>query len=95
MTARASGSLKPVRCNVSFHHSTVAQRSIGSDAGHCTGQIQEVGILVELVEDGTRAVLDIGGGEHSDGAFGQGFGKFHAAVVVFLCGDSRRDCSAS
>lgn len=90
MIARASGSLKPIRCNVSSHLSSAIVCT-----GLHTGQVEEVGILVELVEDGTRAVLDVGGCEHGNGAFGEGIGELHSPVVVFLGGDSGRDCSAS
>jgi hypothetical protein len=54
MTARASGSLKPVGglC-FSGRVPTRAQSCV------FTSQVEEVGLLVELVEDGARTVLDV------------------------------------
>jgi hypothetical protein len=60
-----------------------------------TSQIQKVRILVELVEDGSGAVLDIGRGEYGDGVLRESFGKLDASVVVFLRRDTGRDYHSS
>jgi hypothetical protein len=53
-----------------------------------TGQVEEVRLLVELIEDGTRSVLDVGGSEDGDGVLGKGFGEVCAAFVIFKGRDS-------
>jgi hypothetical protein len=53
-----------------------------------TGQVEEVWLLVEFVEDGTGSVLDIGGSEDGDGVLGKGFGEVCAAFVIFESGDT-------
>jgi hypothetical protein len=53
-----------------------------------TGQVEEVRLLVEFVEDGTGSVLDIGGSEDGDGVLGEGFGEVCAAFMVFEGRDS-------
>jgi hypothetical protein len=60
-----------------------------------TSQIQKVRILVELVKDGSGAVLDIGRGEYGDGVLRESFGKLDASVVVFLRRDTGRDYHSS
>ena len=59
------------------------------DERSSTGQVEEVGFLVELVEDGSRAVLYIGRSEDSDAVLGKGFGEIRTAVMVFESGDAR------
>jgi len=61
----------------------------------CTGQIEKVRVLVELVEDGTRAVLDVGRGEYGNRMRGQRLGELDAAAVVLLSGNARCDCASS
>lgn len=83
--ASASGSLKPVELQVSFHpkREEVVTR---------TRQVQKVGILVELVEYGARAVLHVRSRKDSDGAFRKGFCKLRPSIVVFLRGYTRSYC---
>lgn len=38
---------------------------------------------MELVEDGTGSVLDVGGSEDGDGVLWKGFGEIRATFVVF------------
>ena len=47
-----------------------------------TSQVEEVRFLVEFVEDGTGAVLDIRRREDSDTVLGESFGEVCAALVV-------------
>ena len=60
--------------------------------GPYTREVQEIRILVELVEDSTRAILDIRGGENSNRVPRKSFGEPRAAVVVLLRRDSGRNC---
>jgi hypothetical protein len=48
-----------------------------------TGQVEEVRLLVEFIEDSTGSVLDIGGSEDGDGVLGEGFGEVCATFVIF------------
>ncbi len=51
-------------------------------------EVEEVGFLAEGVEDGARAVLELGRGEHGHAARGEVQGEAGAAVGVFLGGDA-------
>lgn len=53
-----------------------------------TGQVEEIRLLVKLVEDSTRSVLDIGRSEDGDGILWEGFGEVRATFVVFESSDS-------
>jgi hypothetical protein len=53
----------------------------------------EVRVLVELVEDGARRVLEVRGGEDGDGVGRQLFGEVGAALKVLEGGDAGRDCA--
>jgi hypothetical protein len=58
---------------------------------HCrdnTCEIEEVRVLVELVEDGSRAVFDVRSCKDRNRVWGKRFRKLHAAVVVLLGGDA-------
>jgi hypothetical protein len=64
-----------------------------ADYGECVGlgeagEVEEVGLLTEGVEDGAGAVLDFGGGEHGDCAGREAEGQLGAAVGIFLGGDA-------
>lgn len=57
----------------------------------CTGEVEEVRVLVELVEHGPRADLDVRRGEEGDGLWREGLGEPDAALVVLLGGDAGCD----
>jgi hypothetical protein len=46
-------------------------------------QVAEVGVLVELVKDGTGGIFEVRGGEHGDGVWRELFGELGAALKVF------------
>lgn len=56
ITATASGSLNPV----------ISAQGALTLRGHHTREVEEVGVLMEVVEDGTRAVFDVGSSEDGD-----------------------------
>lgn len=57
---------------------------------HCrTSQVEEVGLLVELVEDCARAELRVCCGEHGDAVLGKLAGERGSAVMVLQGGDAR------
>jgi hypothetical protein len=53
-----------------------------------TGQVEEVRLLVEFIEDGARSVFDIGGSEDGDGVLRKGFGEVCTTFVIFEGRDS-------
>ena len=57
-----------------------------------TGEIEEIGLLMEVIEDCARSVLDVCGGEYSDTILWQLGRKLRPALSVFGCGNPRRDC---
>lgn len=63
--------------------------------GGDTGEVEEVGVLVEGIEDGAGAVLEIAGSKDGDAASRQLVGKGSAAVVVFESRDTRSDWRGS
>lgn len=58
----------------------------------CTGQVIEVGVLVELVKDGAGAVLCVGGAEDGNRVRWEGFGEGVTALGVFEGGDATGHC---
>ena len=74
MMAVASGSLKPGI--ISAHLERIGRRGP-------TGEVEEVAVLMELVEDGAGPVLYVGGGDDGDGALGQLLSQTGTAGGVF------------
>ena len=57
-----------------------------------TSQVEEVGVLVELVEDCARSKLQIRTGEDSDRVRWQLFGELLATLVIFERSNVWCDC---
>lgn len=56
-----------------------------------TGQVEEVRVLVEFVEDCARGILEVGTGEDSDRVGRELVGELLAALPVLKGGDVRGD----
>lgn len=55
------------------------------------GQVEKVRLLMEIVKDSARSVLDVGCRKNSNAIVRQFTGKSCAAVVILEGGDARRD----
>ena len=56
------------------------------------GEVAEIGVLVEFVEDGAGGVFEVVCSEDGDGVGRQLFGELGAAFKVLEGGDARGDC---
>lgn len=60
-----------------------------------TGQVKEVGVLAELIEDPRRAVCNLGGSQHSNRMLRQFVCESRAALRIFKGRDTGSDCQVS
>ena len=81
MTATASGSLKPVI--------SVSTSRVFAENTRRTGEVVEVGFLVELIEDRPGPELKLGRGKDGDAVMWEFLREGCAAVMVLESGDPR------
>jgi len=62
--------------------------------GH-TSQVEEIGVLVELVKHGTRSIFHVGRDYNSNAILGELGGKLGASLGIFKGGNACRYCEYS
>jgi len=56
-----------------------------------TREVEEIGILVEVIEDSTGAILGVRGSNHRNSIVGKFRGKLRATMRILECSDAGRN----